>query len=168
MSTMENTPEQTQEISENLNSMFTLSEDPHQAIHDMMKTIDDLREIYAEENEALRKADSKRFVSLQKRKIDAAFQYRAGSQQIIKRSDEFKKTDPALRKQLIEKQQEFSVLANANIEALARMRGTLDALNERLLGAARRAVIKKDINYGNKGEMHKSNEPLSLGINESA
>jgi hypothetical protein len=168
MTTMETQPENNAEISDNINGLFTLSEDPYQAIHDMMKTIDDLREIYVEENKALNSADTKLFVSLQQRKIDAACHYRAGSQQIIKRSEEFKKLDPALRKQLVEKQQEFSALANTNIEALSRMRGTLGKLNERILGAARKAVVKNNINYGRKGDINEDGGPTSLGLNESA
>lgn len=151
-----------------VNNSFTLSEDPHQALHEMMRTIDDLRDIYTEENEALKSADTKRFVSLQKRKIEAAYQYRAGSQQIISRRAEFKKLDPALRQQLIEKQEKFSALASANIEALSRMKGTLDQLNERILKAARKAIVKKNINYGRQGKIDGNNECLSLGMNESA
>lgn len=167
MSDMEALTQQNKNTGNNNPPLFTLSDDPHQAINEMMQTIDDLREIYTEENEALRSSDTKKFVALQKRKIEAAFQYRAGSQQIIKRRDEFQKVDPALRKKLVEKQQEFSALANANIEALNRMRHTLDLLNERILHVARKAVVKKDINYSQKGKTSDGKECLSLGLNES-
>lgn len=158
----------TDNISTDTVGLFLLSKDPAKAMQQMMDTIDTLREIYSAENKALETADTESFVALQQRKIETAYQYRAGSQQIISRKDEIKKLDPSLRKKFIQKQQDFSLLANENIKALNRMKDGLNQLNERILQAARKAALRQSLHYGENGTIGEDSRGTAPSLNESA
>lgn len=147
---------------------LTLSASPEKAMQEMMEAIDGLRDVYAEETEALQQIDTMKFLKLQDKKITAARNYQSGIDQILKRRDEFKSTPEDVREELKKKQEEFSALATANIEALDRMHKTVRRLGERVMNAAREAAIKNSPNYSSKGSMNHKNRGVSIGINESA
>lgn len=147
---------------------FTLSGNPEKAMQEMMEAINNLRNVYVEETDALLKIDTMKFLQLQDRKIAAARDYQSGVSQIAKRSEEFKNSPATVREELKKKQEEFSELAGANLEALDRMHKTVRRLGERIMQAARDTAEKRSPNYSAKGNMSKSKRSVSIGINESA
>lgn len=147
---------------------LTLSASPEKAMQEMMEAIDDLRDVYVEETEALQQIDTMKFLKLQDKKITAARNYQSGIDQILRRRDEFQSTPDDVREELKKKQEEFSALASANIEALDRMHKTVKRLGERVMTAARDAAVKNSPNYSAKGSMNHKNRGVSIGINESA
>ena len=149
-------------------SSFVLSRNPDRAMQEMMETIDTLRAIYVEENDALLAADTSRFLSLQQKKLEAARDYKAGAEQIMQRKAEFKNANPALRRKFETKYNEFSRLSTVNLDALARMRRVVQRLGDRIMSAAREAAQKDTPNYGATGNLNKNERRVSLGLNESA
>ncbi len=147
---------------------FVLSRNPEKAMQEMLDKIDALRSVYVEENDALLHADTMKFISLQDEKLRAAREYKSGTEQIIQRRIEFKDIDPALRQKLTDKHSEFSDLAAVNLEALARMRKSVQRLGDRIMVAARDAAQKSAPNYGASGNLGKKDRRVSIGINESA
>lgn len=147
---------------------FVLSENPAKAMQEMMDTINDLRDVYTEETNALQAVDTMKFLQLQDRKIAAARDYQAGVDQIMKRREQFKNTPQAVRDELKRKQEEFSALTCANLDALERMQKTVRRLGDRIMKAARETAEKSSPNYGAKGSINKNKRPVSIGINESA
>ncbi|MBI4031182.1 MAG: flagellar protein FlgN [Proteobacteria bacterium] len=150
------------------NPDFILSKNPEKAIQEMMETIDRLRSVYTEETDALLQTDTMKFLQIQDRKISAACNYQAGVAQIVSRKDEMKKTNPGLHDALQKKQEEFAIVAVKNIDALTRMRRTVQRLGEHLSVAARAAIEKKSVNYGATGSINRPKHTVSIGINESA
>lgn len=147
---------------------FILSRSPDKAMQEMMEAIDALKVIYVEENEALTSADTNRFLSLQDKKLSAARNYQIGTEQILARKEEFKNIDPVLRQKLVAKQEEFAALGAANLDAIARVRKSVQRLGERIMGAARDAAKKDAPNYSARGNLNNGDRRVSIGINESA
>lgn len=147
---------------------FALSGDPKKAIQEMMATIDALRSLYLEENEALEKSDTRSFMMLQERKIETARKYQSGIAQILERKDEIRAADPALRQRLVAMQEEFSSITSRNVQALERVQRGVKRLGERIMNAARDAAQKDVVNYGKKGVLNKYKGPVSIGLSEKA
>ena len=147
---------------------FLLSGDPNKAMQQMMETIDRLRDVYVEENEALQGADTKRFLGLQDRKIAAARNYQSGAEQMLERKGDLQHIDNALKQQLAHKQEEFSGIIAENLRALDRIRKGVQRLNDRIMNSAREAAQTKNVNYSAKGKLNKNERPVSIGISESA
>ena len=146
-----------------------LSPDPVRALQDMMLAIDALRAVYMEETKALKTADTKAFFEIQPRKITAAQNYHAGIVEAVARKDELLQVHPQMRSLFRRKQEEFSTIANENLEALDRMRRTTDRLGNRIMQAARDAAVRNGVSYGARGNMAGyKNRPVTMGLNESA
>ena len=122
---------------------FSLSSKPQKAMQEMMDTIDQLREVYERETDALLRSDAKEFMAMQEEKLDVARKYQSGIGQMLERKDEMKSVDPDMRTKLENMQQEFSGLAQENMQALERMRRCMDTLGTTLRKAATDAA-KKD------------------------
>jgi hypothetical protein len=148
---------------------FTLSADPNRAVQEMIAAIDALQVIYVAENEALRSADTKKFLSIQDRKLAAARDYQSGATQLMERKDQIKsKIDPRLSQALKARQNEFTAIGQENLENLERMRRCTKRLSERLMQAARDTVVKNSHAYGKRGRMQQAGRRVSMGLNESA
>lgn len=148
---------------------FMLSANPKQAIQDMMDTIDALRALYVEENDALDQADTKTFLSLQDRKIILARHYQDGAQQIVARRAELEDHITVdFRNSLHKKQEEFSEITSHNLIALERMRKSTQRLGNRIIQAARDAVRMEAPAYSARGQLESGERPVSIGLNESA
>jgi hypothetical protein len=147
---------------------FVLSRDPQKAMQEMMATIDALRAVYVEENEALANADTRTFVGLQDRKIAAANKYQSGIAQILARKDEIRAADPTLRARLVGMHEEFSALTAVNVQAIERLQRGVKRLGDRIMNAAREAAQKEAVNYGKQGQLNKYKGPVSIGVSESA
>ncbi len=145
-----------------------LPQNPQQAMQEMMETIDALRSIYVEENDALEAVDTEKFMSLQEKKINAARDYQNSVEQIIHRKDEFQNTSPSLHEKLQKMQAEFTEITGKNLKNLDRMQKGLRRLNDRVMHAARRAVQSESVNYGATGNINKNERSVSIGVNESA
>ncbi|MBI2235336.1 MAG: flagellar protein FlgN [Micavibrio aeruginosavorus] len=146
-----------------------LSADPHKALQDMMQTIDTMRSVYEEETQALRVADLKAFFALQNKKIAAATDYHAGIAELISRKEEILDVHPDLKNIFNRKHSEFSAVAADNLDALTRMRRTVDRLSHRVMQAARDAAVRDSVNYSARGSMNNPrNRPITMGLNESA
>lgn len=147
---------------------FVLSRDPHKAMQEMMATIDALRTVYIEENEALTKADTRAFLGLQSRKIEVAGKYQSGIAQILARKDEIRAADPTLRARLVGMQEEFADLTATNIQAINRLQRGVKRLGDRIMSAARDAAQKEAVNYSKHGQLNKYKGPVSIGVSEQA
>ena len=137
-------------------------------MQDMMETIDTLRDVFTEENEALAGADTKLFMALQNRKITAAKNYKAFSEQFLARKDEIKQASPEMHKKFEEMYSSFSEIALENISQLERMRGGMNRLHDHVMTAARDNADKDGVNYSAGGHLKSHTTSLSMGLNESA
>ena len=147
---------------------FILSRNPNKALQEMMETIDALRSVYEEETKALQEADTKRFTTLLNRKLEIAHNYQAGAAQMLERREEFKKTDPELRRKLLQAHENFTTLSSNNLDALERSKKAVQRLGDRIMSVARDAVRKESVTYGASGDLGSSQRPVSIGLNESA
>jgi hypothetical protein len=148
----------------------TLSADPNKAMQEMMSTIDNLRAIYVQENEALDTSDTKTFMELQEKKLEAARSYQEGIETILARKEQMKKANPLLKKRLAEMQKDFSDLAAKNIESLKRMQRCTHRLGELIMNAAKDAArSQRSFVYGETGAMRGSErKTVSMGVSETA
>jgi len=148
---------------------FALSSDPKRAIQDMMQTIDALRNVYVAETMALAASDTPAFLGLQDQKIEAAQNYHTGISEFLTRKDEIMMVHPDLKSLIRKKQEEFSDVARENLDALDRMRRTVDRMGNRIMQAARDASTREGVTYGKSGNMSGyKNKPVTMGLNESA
>lgn len=145
-----------------------LSRNPQKAMQEMMDTINELRSLYKEENEALETADITRFVRLQEKKLKIATDYHHGAAQIVARRDEFKTATPELRAKLAEAQESFNQVTTENLNNLDRMRRSVQRLSDRIMAVARDAVRSDTPNYGATGTLNRNERRVHIGLNESA
>ena len=152
-----------------LNKAENASADPVTAMQDMMASIDTLRGIYIEETAALNAADTNAFFGIQERKIRAAQDYHAEITGLVARKDELLNVHPELKSLVRKKQEEFSHVTRENLDALNRMRRTMDRLGRRLTQAACDAAKSESVAYGSGGHLStQRGKPVTVGINESA
>lgn len=147
---------------------LVLSGDPNKAMQQMMDTIDTLRNIYVEENEALQASDTDTFLKIQDKKINAAKDYQSSAEQLMDRKDELQHIDTALKQQLMGKQEEFTGIMAENLKAIDRLRRGVKRLNDRIMNSAREAAQKDHVNYSAQGQIEKNERPVSIGLSESA
>ncbi len=147
-----------------------LSPDPNRAMQDMMDIINSLRGVYAEETEALNKADTKAFLDLQEKKMTAARQYQRGIEDILSREEQMKSVAPSLKNRLASMQKEFFGLSQKNLEALSRMQRCTSRLGETIMGAAKDAAKSQQTHvYGETGSIRDNERrSVSMGVSETA
>jgi DNA anti-recombination protein RmuC len=143
--------------------------DANRAVQDVLKTIDAVHSVYAEENAALNAADTQKFLEVQDRKIEAVRKYQADITELMSRKEEIKsRLDPRLRHILKMKQEEFDSLTRENLEHLERMRKCAERMGKRIMQAARETAKKDTHAYGAQGHLANADRRVSLGLNESA
>lgn len=147
---------------------FILSQDPNQAMLEMMQALDALRTVYDEENDALVNANTRRFMDLQERKIQAAQRYHDTAAQVIEHRDELKSADPVLRQRLQDMHGDFAILTEQNLGHIERMNKSVKRLSERVVKGARDAALRDSASYSRRGTLYGNNRPVSTGLNESA
>ena len=147
-----------------------LSSDPRKALKEVMSTIDQLRGVYIRETEALEKADTQSFFTLQDEKLSVARLYQKSIQELLIRKEELKSTPLDMRQKLEAMQKDFSALTKNNMEALSRMQRSVDRLGNTLRNAAKDTAKKERVfSYGETGRVdHDDKKPLSTGISETA
>jgi hypothetical protein len=148
------------------NPVHALSRDPAKAMNEMMHAIDELRQVYEDETNALERIDTQAFVSLQSRKIETASKYESFVSQIVSRKDEIRVIDPTFRDRVIAKQEEFNQLTARNLKALDRLNRGVKRLSERIMNSARDTARTEAVNYGSHGKLNAYKGPVSLGISE--
>ncbi len=141
---------------------------PNEAMLDMMQALDALRAIYDEENAALESADTRRFMDLQARKIEAAQSYQEKAAHVVDQRDHLKSADSNILKQLEEKHADFSAMTQKNLTQIERMNKTVKRLSERIVKSARDAALQDSASYSRRGTMYRNTRPVSTGVNESA
>ena len=148
--------------------MIHLSRDPRKAMQEMMDIIDGLRGVLEEENQALKDADTKRFMAVQDKKIDAARQYQNGVEQMIERKEDMQKAPASLKVQLEKMRADFLALADENLHAIERMHKAMGRLSDRIMSTAKdEAAQTNKFSYGAHGKLEGSGK-ASIGVNESA
>lgn len=149
---------------------FALSRDPTIALQETMKTIDQLRNVYARETDALSDADTRMFLQIQDEKLEAARNYQMSIEEVLRRKNEMKDVNPALREKLAAMQKEFSELAKQNLEALKRMQSSIERLGGTIRSAAKEAAKKqRTYSYSESGKIHSdTNKTVSMGVIETA
>ena len=153
---------------DNVTKGFILAQDPNQAMQEMMQALDALRNVYNDENFALGSSDTRRFMELQERKLDAAQRYHDTAAQVIERRDELKAADPALRRQLQVMHADFTSMTASNLSSIERMNKSVKRLSERVLKTARDAAMRDASSYSRNGTLYRNDRPVSTGLNESA
>ena len=153
---------------DNVTKGFILAQDPNQAMQEMMQALDALRNVYNDENFALGSSDTRRFMELQERKLDAAQRYHDTAAQVIERRDELKAADPALHRQLQVMHADFTSMTASNLSSIERMNKSVKRLSERVLKTARDAAMRDASSYSRNGTLYRNDRPVSTGLNESA
>lgn len=147
---------------------YILSKNPNQAMQEIMGTIDLLRLALVKETNALKEADTEKFMDLQDSKIEIARDYLDGMAQLLARKDELKAADPTLKNRLEKMRAEFADTVRENHSSLDRMKTGMKRLGERIMETVREAARKEEqLIYGANGHMQ-SGLNASLGVNESA
>ena len=142
----------------------------NRTVQELMQTVDALRILYMEETEALQKADVRKFSALQDHKIAVARAYQAQTAELMAQKDQLKlQVHPELRRQLRQKEHEFSLVCRLNLEWLDRMGNCTQRLGNRILEAAREHARKSTASsYGARGKLEQNERRVSLSLNESA
>jgi hypothetical protein len=147
-----------------------LPKDPGSAMQEMMSTIDALRKVYIRENDALASSNTKAFLDLQDEKLAAARIYQRRIEEIMGRRAEMKNVSPVAKQKLEVMQQEFAIIARANMESIDRMRRCVTRLGDTISSAAREAAKKqRAFSYGETGKIRgTSKRSVSMGLSETA
>ena len=146
------------------------SSNPNQIINELMITIDELRDVYIRENEALDQSNPNKFMELQDEKARKAQRYQFHMQDILKRKEKLRKADPSLKQKLQAMQEDFAALTEKNLNGLKRMQRCTERLSGRLRNATKEKV-KKDgsFAYGETGLMNSAaHKAVSIAISETA
>lgn len=147
-----------------------LHRDPNKAMQQMMESIDQLRNVYEQETEALKTADTNSFLSLQQHKMDSAASYERGINELIARKDEMQAVEPQIKKKLNKMQEDFSELSMRNMDALQRMQRTVERLGGTIRTAAKEAAQKQRVfSYGQNGQIENDERKhISISLHEEA
>ncbi len=148
----------------------SLPRDTNVAIKDVMDIIKCLGKVYSEENEALKRSDTKKFMALQEKKLTAAHEYQSAMAQMIARKNELKTADPAMKDRLKKLHSNFSAISEENMRSIERMQ----RCTERLGNTIRTAAIKSAHNtrgysYGETGAISNISrkKAVSSGLSET-
>lgn len=154
----------------NTEQSITLSQNPNVAMQEMMDTINALRGVYQRETDALEAGNTRAFLEIQNEKLQVARLYQEGVEQIMKRKEEMKKTNPLLRQRLEDMQKNFVELSAKNMEALKRMGRVTERLGNTVRVAAKEAAVKKRVfSYGETGALKSTEKKtVSMGLSETA
>lgn len=147
-----------------------LSQEPNKAMQEMMETIDQVRNVYERETEALDRLDSKMFLAIQDEKLEATNIYKTRIEEILRRKAEMKNVDPRLKQNLATMQANFAELSSRNMNALKKMQKTMTRLGETVQKVAKDSVNKdRAFSYGQSGKLDShERKTVSIGVSETA
>ncbi len=161
---MKNNPEQEQQKTK------PLPRDTNAAIKDVMDVIKSLGKVYSEENEALKKSDTKKFMALQEKKIAATHEYQSVMAQMISRKNELKTADPAMKDRLKKLHENFSAISEENMRSIERMQRCTERLGNTIRSAAiKTAHHQRGYSYGETGAISNISrrKAVSSGLSET-
>ena len=152
------------------NAFGPLHADPNKAMQEMMDTIDQVRNVYERETDALDRLDTKTFLSLQDEKLQATNVYKTRIEEILRRKREMKNVDTRIKQNLEQMQANFAELSSRNMNSLKRMQKTMTRLGETVQKVAKDSVNKEQaFSYGNSGRLDSSErKTVSIGVSETA
>lgn len=150
------------------NQVTAASANPDAAMLEMMQALDALRAVYDEENNALEASDTRRFMDLQDRKIQAARRYHETAAQVVDQRENLSLANPEILRQLEKKHTDFTAMTEKNLAHIDRMNKTVKRLSERIVKSARDAALQDSASYSRRGTMYRNDRPVSTGLNESA
>lgn len=148
-----------------------LPRDTNAALKNIMGTIKCLEKIYLDEETALKSTDTKAFLSLQDKKIDAALNYQNAMSQMMERKDEIKHADKAIKDSMQEAHNHFKAISQRNLEAIERMQRCTERLGNTIRSAAIKAAqAERGHTYGQSGDIsdQAKRKSVSAGLNETA
>lgn len=131
------------------------SKDLNVAVEGIMSQISSLATLYQHETDALMRADTDAFSSVQAQKEQEAAQYEMQMQSLLQHKSEMSNLAPEIKEKLKAMQAEFSALMQENAMALSRMQGSAKRMNDLIINATRRAVQNEmAVSYGEGGRLH--------------
>jgi len=148
----------------------SLPRDTNVAIKDVMDIIKCLGKVYSEENEALKHADTKRFMALQEKKLAATHDYQSAMAQMIARKNELKTADPAMKDRLKKLHNNFSTISEENMRSIERMQRCTEKLGNTIRSAAiKSAHNTRGYSYGETGAISNISrkKAVSSGLSET-
>ena len=155
-------------MADDLTIATTTAQNPNAAMLEMMQALDALRAVYDEENNALEASDTRRFMDLQDRKIQAAHRYHETAAQVVDQRENLSMANPEILRQLEERHTDFAAMTQKNLAHIDRMNKTVKRLSERIVKSARDAALQDSASYSRRGTMYRNDRPVSTGLNESA
>lgn len=146
-----------------------LDKNPDKAIGQVSTLMDRLCNFYSSENDVLKNADSRGFLSLQTEKMILARHYKEVLKQVRIRQNDLKTARPCLKEELEQRQSTFRALADENRKLLKRMENGTERLHKRVVDAVKRAANKKQVHgYGHTGHMAAlKTRRVSTGLEET-
>lgn len=159
-----------QSMRKSKNANGPLHADPNRAMQEMMDTIDQVRNVYERETEALDRLDTKAFIAIQDEKIQATNIYKTRIEEILRRKAEMKNVEPHIKRDLEQMQANFAELSSKNMNSLKRMQKTMTRLGETVQKVAKESVNKEQaFSYGNSGRLDShERKSVSIGVSETA
>lgn len=154
-----------------IKSNLVLPKNTDAALNEVITTIEALRAVYEEENKALDDMDSKEFLALQDKKIEAARQYQMHMGQMIARKDEIAHASASTKQRLKDVHATFQDISVKNMIAIGRMQRCTERLGNTIRNAAIRAAQDmRTFSYGENGAISNSarNKVVSSGLSETA
>lgn len=147
----------------------TLPAPPEKLLSGLLTLMHDLKIVYTSEVDALKRNDTKAFLAVQPDKEILSRDYEIRVKEVQARSAAVKTVDAALREKIVVSQAELAVLADQSMRAAERMAESIRRLQDRLMGAARKAIAQEKIRYGAAGSMTESraSKPIATAINEA-
>lgn len=132
----------------------------------VLKILDDFSQLLTEETTALRKANFVAVDRLQASKKALAAEYQKSVTALTARKAEIAHLEMPLREKLVKSRTHFTVILNDNLKALETSRDSASRLMNKILDAARKAVVDdKQTNYSAKGQAQAyTSSTLSLSV----
>lgn len=119
----------------------------------VMKVLDAFSQLLEEETTALRKSDFKTVDRLQANKKALAAEYQSRVTALTKQKADIAQLEVPLRESLVRKRTGFTVILDENLRALETAKDSAARLVNKILNAARKAVVdEKQTNYSMKGQ----------------
>ena len=134
----------------------------------VLELIETFGRLLERETKALRKADFKAVDSMQDEKKQMAKAYQTHVAGLAQRKADIVNVDLTLREKLIKARIAFTTILNENLRALDAAKDSSKRLVDRILEAAREAVMEDKTNaYTARGRMNTQiKSPLSISVNQ--
>lgn len=157
-------------MTQSSNAPALLPRNTDAALKEVIKTVQNLGNIYQKETSFLKDMNTDGFTSLLDQKVTAAKQYQNVMGQMLARKNEIATANPQLREKMKNVYAKFSEISQENLNTVERMH----RCSERLSDTIRNAVIRstqsqRSYSYSNSGAFTHStrNKAVSSGLSET-